>query len=169
MELVQEYQHKLMIYLKKTGDFIANIIRYRRVNSCCTGGQISYAYIHEGSWANLIETGTAFQPPAAQMREEVIRIWPGTLAYLSVNIPLSGHVTDEATNQPIQANITVPRITWLNNEQRFSNARRFGLYHLWIPNGSWTVVFSANGYQTKEENVIITDQGTILNVKMKKN
>lgn len=153
---------------KSLADPIAAAQKYRRVNSCCTGGQISYAYSQEGSWANLIETGTAFQPPASQMREELVRIWPGTLVGLSTKIPLSGHIIDEETGKGIRSNINIKGLTWNLNEKRHSNEKRKGRYHLWIPKGTWDLTFSAEGYQMKEERVTISGNGDILQVKLKK-
>jgi carboxypeptidase T len=148
---------------QKSADRMASAQKYRRVNSCCTGGQISYAYAHHGSWANLIETGTAFQPPANAMKEELVRIWPGTLVGLGTPIPLSGHVVD-ARGKPIRANIDIQGLTWQLNEKRYSNEKRAGLYHLWIPEGQWTVSFAAPGFQTFTKSVTIGAQGEKLHV-----
>ena len=46
--------------------------------SCCTGGEISYAFSTHGSLSILFEQGTSFQPPyAATMEEIALENWPG--------------------------------------------------------------------------------------------
>jgi hypothetical protein len=49
---------RIDILFKLKGDNMAKKSNYRRVYSCCTGGNIAYAYMKQGSWANLVETGT---------------------------------------------------------------------------------------------------------------
>jgi hypothetical protein len=50
------------------------------------------------------------------------------------------------------------------NEKRYSNEKRAGLYHLWIPEGQWTVSFAAPGFQTFTKSVTIGAQGEKLHV-----
>jgi len=107
-----------------------------------------------GLWRFLAETGTAFQPPAENMRQELVRVWPGTIYFLSRPIPVLGHIRDGRTGAGITANINIPSITWNLSEQRRSHGGRFGRYHLWLPTGTYNAVVSAPGYQT--ENIVIS-------------
>eukprot|EP01080_Neovahlkampfia_damariscottae_P001724 gene1724-493_t len=141
---------------------------YRRVYSCCTGGDISYAYMKQGSWANLVETGTAFQPRADLMKAELVRVWPGTLENLATPIPLSGHVIDASTKKGIKANFKIEGLTFVNNEQRYSNKKRKGRYHLWLPTGRYVLELSADGYKTTKFEVDLQKEGMVQDFELKK-
>jgi hypothetical protein len=135
---------------------IADKMNYLQIQSCCTGGQISYSYMKGGSLSQLSETGTSFQPNEERMREEVARVWPGIIEYLSFTIPITGHVTD-SEGKPLRANIDIRGLSWTNNEKRFSNERRKGIFHLWIPNGNYTLIFSSEGYKALTKDVYLVN------------
>ena len=102
------------------------------------------------------------------MRQEVVRVWPGTLENLNTTIPLSGHVIDSKTKKGIRANFKIEGFTFLNNEQRFSNEKRQGRYHLWIPKGNYVLEISSEGYKTKKVEIKLENDGMIKNFKLKK-
>ena len=57
---------------------VADDMGYVPVRSCCTGGEISYAFSTHGSLSILFEQGTSFQPLyAATMEEIALENWPG--------------------------------------------------------------------------------------------
>ena len=98
-----------------------------------------------GGHAFLTETHTEFQPSYESAQAEAALVWPGTRWLLRRVIPLSGHVTDATTGDPIVASITYAGVNFPNGEQNASESR-FGRYHAFLPPGSYTVEFSAPGY-----------------------
>jgi len=52
-----------------------------------------------GSYANLMETHTSFQPSYTSAQAEAALVWPGTLWMLERPISLSGHVKDSVTGE----------------------------------------------------------------------
>jgi len=111
-----------------------------------------------GSYANLMETHTTFQPSYASAQAEAATVWPGTLWMLERPIPLSGHVTDSITGQPLEATIDLIGVTFPNGEE-FKSESSFGRYHLFLPADSYTVEFSAPGYISQSHQVTITPDG----------
>lgn len=120
-----------------------------------------------GSHAFLIETHTQFGPSYSSAVEEAQRVWPGILWNLQQKIPLSGHITDSITGEPIEANISFDGIYFNNAETNLSD-KYFGFYHLFCPTGTFQIRFSADGYASvvKEVN-IISDSAQVLDIKLK--
>jgi len=117
-----------------------------------------------GSYANLIETHSQFQPSYASAQTEAALVWPGALWMLERPIPLSGHVTDSIIGQPLEATIDLIGVTFPNGEE-FKSESSFGRYHLFLPAGSYTVEFSAPNYISKSHQVTITpDSAEILDI-----
>eukprot|EP00479_Gromia_sphaerica_P005790 TRINITY_DN16884_c0_g1_i1.p1 TRINITY_DN16884_c0_g1~~TRINITY_DN16884_c0_g1_i1.p1 ORF type:complete len:167 (-),score=22.91 TRINITY_DN16884_c0_g1_i1:82-582(-) len=139
-EHAQTFQCKLITFFATIAQSVAAGMNYRSARSCCLGGNIHAAYHNEGALAYLTETGTAFQPTAATMRAELVRVWPGILTFLQVPISLSGHVFSAATGQPIASTFTVPALNFNLAEVAAYTTTPFGRYHLWLPNGSWDIV-----------------------------
>ncbi len=108
-----------------------------------------------GSYANLIETHTQFQPSYASAQTEAALVWPGALWMLERPIPLSGHVIDSYSGQPLVATITLSGITFPNGEE-FKSERSFGRYHMFLPPGDYTVEFSAPGYVNQSHQITVT-------------
>jgi carboxypeptidase T len=108
-----------------------------------------------GSYANLIETHTTFQPTYASALSEAALVWPGTLWMLQRPISISGHVTDAATGAPLVANITLEGIQFTNGEYYMSEPR-YGRYHLFLPPGTYTVNFSAPEHHPQTRQITIT-------------
>jgi len=135
-------------YFRSIGQVIANSISYALGVSCCMGGDIHVAFQGQGSLAYLLETGTAFQPTAPVMRQELVRVWPGTLYFLGLPIAVQGHVYNAATRAPIEAAFTIRGVTFAYGE-RWTSHPVTGRYHLWLPTGSWTVDISASRFVTR--------------------
>jgi len=144
-------------YFRSVALEIADRMDYQQARSCCMGGNIHYAYHHLGALAFLTETGTAFQPPQAQMRAELVRILPGTLYFLTLPIPVSGHVLDRQTRQPIVASFDFPSLDFELGELKGSNSR--GRYHFWAGEGEWNVTVSAPSYPTITVTLTATQEG----------
>jgi hypothetical protein len=78
---------------------------------------------------------------------------------LNTPIPITGLVTDVVTGAPLLADITVQGNAWLNGEFRASDPV-FGRYHLWLPVGTYTLTFSAAGYQPSNALVTVASGAT---------
>ncbi len=101
-----------------------------------------------GALAFLMETQTQFQPTYAAALSEAALVWPGTHWLLQQPIPLRGHVTSASNNAPLEATFTFPDVIFEHDEIGISNAR-FGRYHAFLPNGSYDVVFEADGFESQ--------------------
>jgi len=125
---------------------------YIQSRSCCTGGQIAYGYHSNGGISYLTETGTAFQPPANQMQEELVRVLPMTILYLQLPVPVTGHVIDASNGDRLAANLDIRSIGF-NFRETFKSYLPHGRFHIWLPPGAWTVTFYASGYQNSTVSV----------------
>lgn len=128
------------------------------------GEHQEWQWARQGSHAFLVETATEFQPSYLSARAEAARVFPGALWLLERPIPLSGHVTDAVTGEPVDALITYQGVRFSNGERNRSSGP-FGRYHAFLPPGSYTVKFSADGYVAQSHPVEITEASeTVLEV-----
>ena len=98
-----------------------------------------------GAFANLIETGTDFEPPYSAAQSEAVMVWPGIMWMIQHVVPLWGYVTDSVTGQPVSATITYPNVAFTNGESNSTNPRT-GRYHVFFPAGTYDLALSAPGY-----------------------
>jgi len=148
-------------YLQDLVDEHREPMNYAITASCCTGGHIGFSYHDFGGMSHLSETGTAFQPPAEQMRQELVRVWPGTLWFLQKQLPATGFVRDSVTLRPVlDGSVRVSSLSWSHGERWAINPNT-GRYVLWLPNGSYTVVVSAAGYADKSFTVVASESGVV--------
>merc|ERR1712159_963964 len=145
---------------------VASAMRYEQSQSCCMGGDIHFAYNHHGTLAYLIETGTAFQPPAPVMRQELPRVYSGILEMLAEPIAVSGKVVDKRTKKPLKAVLKVQNMGFKLHESSTTGAT--GMYHLWVPQGKWNVAVSAEGYPVHNFVVKVTKAGLVRNLELAK-
>jgi len=131
------------------------------LQSCCMGGEFAYQIATYGSYAFLWETATTFQPPYAQAQAEAAQVWPGALQLLTRPIPVSGHVTDACTGEPVEATITFVGVPFANGEQHTSGGP-FGRFHAFPPPGSYTLRIGAPGYEPTSANLTLPDEQTAL-------
>jgi hypothetical protein len=128
------------------------------------GENYQWHLAYNGSYANLVETHTSFQPTYASALSEAALVWPGTLWLLQRPISVSGHVTDSYSGMPLIASIKLQGITFPNGEH-FMSEPRFGRYHLFLPPGTYTVNFSAEGYHPQHHEVtVILSSAEILEI-----
>lgn len=86
-----------------------------------------------------------------------VQVWPGILHFFEIPIPVSGHVTD-TSKKPLRALITVKGIQFHYNEKFYSDEKRYGYFHLWLPEkGKFEVEFSAPGYDPVVKQVTFGD------------
>ena len=149
---------------EKIRDGIADKMEYEASRSCCMGGDIHYAYNRHGSLAYLVETGTAFQPPAAEKDATVKRVWPGVKKFLQQPIAVSGVIRDKETKEPVRANMKLPEYQFTQNEKHASGER--GHYHLWLPEGTHKVEVQAEGKPAKHVELTTKNDGNVQNIEV---
>jgi hypothetical protein len=137
--------HPFMSFLASEAGDLATIIGYRPARSCCTGGDIHFHMTTYGSHAFLWEVHDAFQPEYASARVEAARVFPSLLALLQRPICLSGHVTDALMGTAVAATITYPDVIFEHGQTNGSD-ERWGRYHAFMPSGTYTLEFAADGY-----------------------
>lgn len=121
---------------------------------------------HNGAYAMLVESGTAFQPSWTTVAPEVQRVWPGILWLLQRPVPLTGNVTNRYTGAPVVADVAIQGFVFTGGQRHFSEPKH-GRYHYWAPNGTYSVTFTAPGYQPKTvTGVQVTSTGTELDVQL---
>lgn len=108
-----------------------------------------------GSYANLMETHTTFQPSYSSALAEAALVWPGTMWMLERPISVSGHVVDSITGEPLVTEISLEGISFPNGEE-FVTEPRFGRYHLFLPPGTYTIEFSRENYHNQSHEVTVT-------------
>jgi hypothetical protein len=120
------------------------------------GENYEWQIAFNGSYSNLMETHTTFQPDYDSALAEAAQVWPATLLMLERPISVSGHVKDSLTGEPIVAKITIEDISFPNDEEFYSEPT-FGRYHLFLPAGTYKLEFSSENYNSKSQQVTITD------------
>jgi hypothetical protein len=123
-------------------------------SSCCTAGNIHWHSANFGTHAFLWETHTQFQPSYQSAQAEAAKLWPGMLAMLQRPIPLSGHVLDACSGEPLEATISYLGVAFQNGETNGSGGPH-GRYQAFLPPGSYTVRFSAPGYAPQDHAVVV--------------
>jgi hypothetical protein len=137
--------HPFMSFMVSEAGDLAAAADYQTARSCCTGGDIHFHTANHGSHAFLWETHRSFQPDYASARIEAARVFPSLLALLERPVCLSGHVMDALTGAPVAATISHLDVTFENGETNGSD-ERWGRYHAFMPEGTYTLEFFADGY-----------------------
>jgi hypothetical protein len=114
-----------------------------------------------GSYANLMETHTTFQPDYSSAQAEAELVWPGTVWMLERPISIWGHVKDSITEEPIKASIDITDLTFFNDEI-FSSEPNYGRYHLFLPSATYTIEFSSDNYNSQSHEVTVTSSCSIV-------
>ncbi|MHC4594557.1 MAG: M14 family zinc carboxypeptidase [Planctomycetota bacterium] len=146
----------------EASDLADTVLGYTTRRSCCTGGDIHFHMATKASHTFLWETHTRFQPAYASAQAEAALVFAGVISFLQRPVPLSGHVTDAYTRQPMAATINYVDINFENGETNGSN-ERFGRYDAFLPDGTYTLEFSAMGYLTQSRvvNVVSSSAGVL--------
>lgn len=126
------------------------------------GEEYQWQIFANGSYANLMETHSEFQPSYASGLAEAALVFPGTIYMLQRPISLCGVVKDYRSNQPIVADIILEGVNFQHGEF-FKSEPRFGRYHLIVPPGTYNVKFSADGYLNQTLEVTVTSDSAEIN------
>ena len=128
------------------------------------GENFQWQIYANGSYANLMETHTSFQPDYASALTEAAQIFPSTIFILQRPISLSGDVRDSRTFAPVVADITIEGVSF-QHEEFFKSEPRDGRYHLILPPGTYTIKFSAPGFLNQTQEITVTaDSAEIKNI-----
>ena len=135
-------------YLAAEATQLANLSGYAGSHRepSADGEHYQWQFALSGSHAFLIETHTEFQPSYASATAEAQQLWPGIKWLLEHPIPLWGYVRDAVTGDPVAAAISYPEITFQNGEANQSFGPE-GRYHAFLPAGTYSVKFEAEGYE----------------------
>jgi len=120
------------------------------------GENYEWQIAFNGSYANLMETHTSFQPDYESALTESAQVWPATMWMLERPISISGHVKDSFTGEPLVAKITFDDITFPNDEEFFSEPK-FGRFNLFLPPGTYKIEFSLDNYHSENYQVVVTE------------
>ena len=160
--------HPLASFLMFQAVALSNASGYggRNRPPSANGEHYEWQLAQYSSHAFLTETATQFQPPFTAAQDEANLVWPGTVYFLQQPIPVSGHVTDVCTGDPVEASITYPDLPFTNGETNTSEPK-FGRYHAFLPPGVHTLDFAAPGYATQSIDVTVVEGGaTTLEVQL---
>jgi len=108
-----------------------------------------------GTYANLMETHTQFQPSYSSALSESAKVFPGTIWMLERPISVSGHIVDSITGYPLHGPIEIEGVSFSNGEI-FYNEPTFGRYHLFLPPGTYSLKFEHDGYHSQTHEVTVT-------------
>jgi murein tripeptide amidase MpaA len=164
------YTHPFNSFLQSEALKIANAAGYTNSirSPSAEGEHYEWQLAFNGSYANLMETHTDFQPSYASAENEAAQVWPSTIFILERPITVSGHVTDSVTGAPIKAEITLEGINFQNGEYFFSEPD-YGRYHLFLPEGTYDIKFEADNYISDTFEVTVTeDCAEILDVELER-
>jgi len=140
----------------------------------CMGTTDDYAYGQHGIFSHTVEMATQFIPGASSVPALVQNNILGAMKVLEriQSRMLTGHITDAATGDPVDATIYVEGI---DDSPVFREPYRteptYGRYHRLLLAGNYNVTFSAFGYEpvTMEDVQIVTDDVTVLDIQLNQN
>ena len=121
-----------------------------------------------GNYSNhafLTEISNTQSPSFSSATTEANRLWPGTLWYLNRAVPVSGHITDAITGDPVVANISYVENPFTQGERNRSEPL-YGRYHAWLPDGNHTLRIEHPCYQSVDVPVTVTATGTVLDIQL---
>lgn len=136
----------------------ASAAGYRARYASASGEDFEWHYNSRNSMAYLIEIGYGFQPPFQETMDEIEQrvrpAWRAVFGRLARAPGILGHVRDQADGTPIAAEIEIAEIPFEEDEALGSETRH-GRFHVVLPPGSYTLTFSAAGYQPETFPVIV--------------
>jgi len=153
--------HPLASFYQADGIRISTAAGYGGSNRppSAEGEEYQWQLASFSSWAFLLETATAFQPPIANAMAEATLVWPGILGMLKHPVPVSGNVTDSCTGAPLAAEITFGSFAFTNGESA-SSGGPFGRYDTFLPVGPEILTFTAAGFAPKTVSVTVVENQT---------
>ncbi len=120
------------------------------------GELIGWALNRYAALAMIPEIGESFQPEIEDARLVADQVADGLLTELARLPPVSGHVVEAGTGEPVEASITVQGLAFEHGESSSSSGLG-GRFDLWLPPGSWLLVFEAEGYAPGASMALVLD------------
>ena len=139
-------------YIKQEGAKLGAFANYGTRAPSSDGEHQEWTIANLSPYAFLVETATEFQPPFTQAQAEAERVWPLALNFMTRLIPLSGHIF--GNGRPVGATITISQI---GAGFTYRSEPTYGRYHIFLPDGSYTLVISAAGFATRSVPVTINN------------
>jgi hypothetical protein len=149
-------------------DQYAAAMRHQMRLASASGESFEHFYNQFGSLAFLTEIGTEFQPPFSSVPVWVERLRPGWQYLLGrgLGAAIQGHVRNAATGGPVPtANISIDGIRFTSGEIRQPEPV-FGRYHWIVQPGTYTIRFTAPGFQPQAHTVTVNDAPATLDVEL---
>ena len=130
----------------------------------------NWLYGFTGALAYCVELNPSplFITPGWQLEERTERYMRGAIYLLErlAGAGITGHVTDAATGQPLEARIEIRGRISDQVRHRFTEPE-YGRFTRMLNNGAYTVLASMPGYQTEEiENVVVSNTMTELEIQL---
>jgi len=151
----EPFTPNLDVFITNEAITLANQVGTRYATRTPSGdGQHQQWHIKEATaYAFLTETHTEFQPDYDEVEQEAEYLWPMNLYFLERPIPYSGHVYSAANFAPLTASISVSN----TNNVYWKSHPKYGSFYLFLPDGQYTIIFSASGYAPRSVPVVITN------------
>eukprot|EP00479_Gromia_sphaerica_P010878 TRINITY_DN514_c0_g1_i1.p1 TRINITY_DN514_c0_g1~~TRINITY_DN514_c0_g1_i1.p1 ORF type:complete len:259 (+),score=54.97 TRINITY_DN514_c0_g1_i1:774-1550(+) len=145
------------------GTELANLANYATRTPSADGEHQQQGIREITTFGWLVETSNQFQPPFGEALQEVERVFPLALRFMSYPIPLSGHVRS-SFGIALQASIAVEGIIGPGTPHIRQADSRYGRYHIFLAPGTYTLTFSANSHASESRTVTIGGIPTTLDV-----
>ena len=139
-------------YIKAEGAKLGDFADYGTRAPSSDGEHQEWTIANVSPYAFLVETATEFQPSFALAQAEADRVWPLAVSWLTRPIPLSGHVY--GAGRAVGATITIAQI---GAGFTYRSEPTYGRYHIFLPDGAFTLVVSAPGFATRNVPVTINN------------
>jgi hypothetical protein len=149
-------------------DQYAAAVRYQKRLASSSGESFEHFYNQFGSISFLTEIGTEFQPPFSRVPSLVERLRPGWQFLLGRGMgpSIQGHVRNALTREPVPTtSIHIDEVNFTAGEVRQPEPL-FGRYHWLLQPGTYTIRFTAPGFQPQAYTVTITDATVSLDVEL---
>ncbi|RMG49734.1 MAG: hypothetical protein D6723_13360 [Acidobacteria bacterium] len=147
-------------------DQYAEAMRYSIRLASSSGESFEHFYNRFGSIAFLTEIGRSFQPPPDRVPHLVAQLRSGWRFLLDRGLGPSvyGHIRDAMTGEPVtEASISIAGIAFTEGEVRRPEPL-FGRYQWLLLPGTYTITFSAPGYESITHTVEIKEEAVRLDV-----
>jgi hypothetical protein len=147
-------------------DQYVSAIDYKLARAASSGESFEHFYNQYGAISFLTEIGTEFQPPFTQIANILRRLRPGWRFILDRGLgpSIQGHVRKAATGKPLpEAMISIDGIKFTEGEIREPEAQ-FGRYQWLLLPGTYTITYTAPGFQSQSRTVTVTGEAVSLDV-----
>ncbi|MBK8980640.1 MAG: hypothetical protein IPM29_32455 [Planctomycetes bacterium] len=150
------YSGTISTFVRRYVDDLRNQSAYGTRSPSGSGEAPEDHWIQSGTLSFLTEISTSFQPAFSSTIAEEAIVWPGIRRALTTWAPaLRGHVRSIYQGQPVAASVRFTPNQFSEGEQRFARDRD-GRYGLWLPLGTWQVIFEAPGFVTETRTVTVS-------------